>query len=61
MERKECAFIHFVYVLCWFQVGPNLHGVFGRKTGQAAGFAYSEANKAKGKLTITIKISHSFI
>lgn len=31
------------------KVGPNLHGFFGRKTGQAAGFSYSEANKAKGK------------
>lgn len=30
------------------KVGPNLHGFFGRKTGQAAGFSYSDANKAKG-------------
>jgi cytochrome c len=29
-------------------VGPNLHGLFGRKTGQAEGFAYTEANKKKG-------------
>ena len=29
-------------------VGPNLHGLFGRKTGQAPGFVYTDANKAKG-------------
>ena len=28
--------------------GPNLHGLFGRKTGQAAGFSYSAANVNKG-------------
>lgn len=35
------------------KVGPNLNGFFGRKTGQAAGFSYSDANKAKGKLHST--------
>lgn len=34
------------------KVGPNLHGFFGRKTGGAAGFSYSDANKAKGQLLI---------
>lgn len=38
------------------KVGPNLHGFFGRKTGQAPGFTYSEANKAKGKLFININM-----
>ena len=28
--------------------GPNLHGVWGRQTGQGAGFAYTQANKDKG-------------
>jgi len=28
--------------------GPNLFGVVGRKTGQVAGFDYSDANKAAG-------------
>ncbi|CAD0084549.1 unnamed protein product [Aureobasidium vineae] len=27
---------------------PNLHGLFGRKTGEVEGFAYSDANKQKG-------------
>nr|QNF22890.1 putative cytochrome c-2 [Lycosa tarantula] len=30
------------------KTGPNLHGVIGRKTGQAPGFAYTDANKKKG-------------
>ena len=30
------------------KTGPNLNGVFGRKTGQAAGFAYTTANQNKG-------------
>ncbi len=29
-------------------VGPNLHGVFGRKAGAAAGFEFSEAMKTSG-------------
>lgn len=28
--------------------GPNLGGIFGRTSGQAEGFSYSAANKAKG-------------
>lgn len=28
--------------------GPNLNGLFGRKTGQAAGYSYSQANQNKG-------------
>lgn len=29
-------------------VGPNLHGIFGRKAGSLDGFAYSEAMKESG-------------
>ena len=29
-------------------IGPNLNGIFGRKTGQAPGFSYTDANKSKG-------------
>ena len=30
------------------KTGPNLNGLFGRKTGQAVGFTYTDANKNKG-------------
>ncbi|XP_033063571.1 cytochrome c-like [Trachypithecus francoisi] len=30
------------------KTGPNLHGLFGRKTGQAPGYSYTAANKNKG-------------
>lgn len=30
------------------KVGPNLHGLFGRKSGQAAGYSYTAANQEKG-------------
>ncbi|XP_057552194.1 cytochrome c-like [Hippopotamus amphibius kiboko] len=30
------------------KTGPNLHGLFGRKTGQPPGFSYTDANKNKG-------------
>ncbi|EDK44179.1 iso-1-cytochrome c [Lodderomyces elongisporus] len=32
------------------KVGPNLHGVFGRHSGQAEGYSYTEANKKAGVL-----------
>ncbi|KAK9894409.1 cytochrome-c from the OXPHOS pathway [Cystobasidium minutum MCA 4210] len=38
--KTRCAQCH--------TVGPNLHGLFGRKTGQAEGFSYTEANVKKG-------------
>lgn len=28
--------------------GPNLNGIFGRKSGQAEGYSYSAANVSKG-------------
>ncbi|XP_013851692.1 cytochrome c-like [Sus scrofa] len=30
------------------KTGPNLHGLFGQKRGQAPGFSYPDANKNKG-------------
>jgi len=30
------------------KVGPNLHGLYGRKTGGGAGYTYTDANKSKG-------------
>jgi cytochrome c len=30
------------------KTGPALHGLFGRKSGQVPGYAYTDANKQKG-------------
>lgn len=30
------------------KVGPNLHGLFGRKSGLATGYSYTAANQDKG-------------
>ena len=35
-------------MLIYRNVGPNLWGLIGRKTGQASGFSYTQANKDKG-------------
>lgn len=39
------------------KVGPNLHGIFGRHSGQAAGYSYTDANIKKNVLWDEQKMS----
>ncbi len=47
-ELQKCKICHSLNEGSANRVGPNLHGVYGRKAGTVPGFAFSDAMRASG-------------
>jgi cytochrome c len=47
-ELQKCKICHSLDASGTNRVGPDLHGVFGRKAGSVPGVAYSDVMKASG-------------
>jgi cytochrome c len=58
---KVCAACHTIDAGGANRIGPNLHGIVGTTHAHAAGFAYSEAMKAKAGTPWTVEELNAFI